>query len=795
MNRLVVFAIVLTGLQTPAVVAAEDSQSAKQIHSFIQAHCLDCHEGDEAEAKLDLASLKLDFSNAANEQHWVRIIDRVRDGEMPPAEAEKPSQKEVAAFVEAGSAKLRSFQNARDARLGRVQGRRLTRREIERSLYDLVGVDVPLADQLPEDSRSAGFTTVANGQAISHFQLEQHLTVVDMALDESFRRALTPSDSYQRDFDARGVARSNPRRRCREPEMLDGKAVIWSSGIIFHGRLPATSAPVDGWYEFEVTVSGLNPPESGGVWSTVSTGLCVSSAPLLTHVAAFEATPTAKTIKFKAWMPKGHMLEIRPGDVTLKRGRFAGGQVGAGEGGPQNVSGIAFERVTMNRVHLGVPDADLRHLVFGDLQVRPDKRGKVYSVVTEAPRQDIVRLMRAFARRAFRRPVKKEQLDRYTAIALATFENNRNFVSALRVGYRALLCSPRFMYFTEPVGKLDSHAIATRLSYFLTGGTPDPQLSKLADEDKLQDRATIRQETNRLLANQGGRQFVEDFAAEWLDLDQIDFTQPDRRQFPRFDSIVKHSMLDETHTYLHEMLRDNLSVSRLFASNYTFLNSRLARYYRIDGVEGDSLRRVSLLPQHHRGGVVTQGAIMKVTANGSNTSPVVRGVWVSERLMGVPIPPPPDNVPAIEPDIRGAKTIREQLAKHRAQASCAVCHVKIDPPGFALENFDPAGQWRDRYVQQVGGRWRAGAKIDPSYLLPDGRKFDDIDDFRQLVAKDPKNVAANVVEKMLIFGTGAPISFADREVVERITERVADQNYGFRTLVHAVVTSPIFLKK
>jgi hypothetical protein len=202
-----------------------------------------------------------------------------------------------------------------------------------------------------------------------------------------------------------------------------------------------------------------------------------------------------------------------------------------------------------------------------------------------------------------------------------------------------------------------------------------------------------------------------------------------------------------------------------------------------------------LLPEHHRGGVVTQGAIMKVTANGSNTSPVVRGVWVSERLMGVPIPPPPDNVPAIEPDIRGAKTIREQLAKHRAQASCAVCHVKIDPPGFALENFDPAGQWRDRYVQQVGGRWRAGAKIDPSYLLPDGRKFDDIDDFRQLVAKDPKNVAANVVEKMLIFGTGAPISFADREVVERITERVADQNYGFRTLVHAVVTSPIFLKK
>jgi hypothetical protein len=173
----------------------------------------------------------------------------------------------------------------------------------------------------------------------------------------------------------------------------------------------------------------------------------------------------------------------------------------------------------------------------------------------------------------------------------------------------------------------------------------------------------------------------------------------------------------------------------------------------------------------------------------------VRGVWVSERLLGTPIPPPPDNVPAIEPDIRGATTIREQLAKHRSQESCAVCHVKIDPPGFALENFDPAGQWRDRYPQLAGGRRSRGPQVDPSYALPDGREFKDIADFRSFVAAEPRKLAANVAEKLLVYGTGAPISFADREAVDQIVKEAARDDYGFRSLVHAVVTSPVFLSK
>jgi hypothetical protein len=342
---------------------------------------------------------------------------------------------------------------------------------------------------------------------------------------------------------------------------------------------------------------------------------------------------------------------------------------------------------------------------------------------------------------------------------------------------------------------LDDHAIATRLSYLLTGSTPDEVLTELANSGRLHEPSVIHEQVERLLAGPGGRRFIEDFSAEWLDLDQIDFTEPDRKLFPDFDAIVQHSMLDETHTYLETMLSENLNVKHLITSDYTFLNSRLARFYDIDSVIGDELRRVQLQPDHHRGGVLTQGAILKVTANGSNTSPVIRGVWVAKRLLGETIPPPPDNVPAIEPDIRGAKTIREILAKHRSQDECASCHVKIDPPGFALENYDPAGQWRTRYLQLVDGRLRPGATIDASYEMRDGRKFQDVDEFRSLIVANSRALARNVAEKLLVFGTGAPISFADRQVVDDIVEQVEKDDYGFRSIVHAVVTSSVFLSK
>ncbi len=800
-GRLLFALVTLVTFGARAGQAAEGANPTPAVASFLRTHCVDCHQGAEAEGGLDLAKLGYDLATPDAERRWIRIFDRVHDGEMPPADSPRPKADETAAFLASTGDRLRAFRHARDAELGRVRARRLTRREVERSLHDLLGIDIPLADQLPEESRSAGFTTTADGQSMSHFQLERHLNVVDLALDEAFRRALGPADDFDKDFDAAAVARRNPRSRTREPEMLDGKAVVWSSGLTFYGRIPTTTAREQGWYRFAVTLSALKPPETGGVWCTVNTGLCVSSAPLLTYVTSFEATPEPRTFEFEAWLPERHMLEIRPGDKTLKKGKFAGGQVGAGEGGPQNLPGIAIERITMRQIHHGAQDDETRKLLFGDLPLKSTKSSKgsksaaERTVVSAGPKKDSAKLLKAMTRRAFRRPVTDEEIAGYVAMTHQALDDGQAFQAALRVGYRALLCSPRFLYLSENPGPLDDYAIAARLSYLLTGSTPDAALSALADAGKLRDPQTIRAEADRLLARDGGRTFVQDFAAQWLDLDLIDFTEPDQKLYPNFDAIVQHSMLNETHAFLTNMLAKNQSVARLIDADYTYLNSRLARFYGIDGVEGDGLRRVSLTADTHRGGVMTQGAVMKVTANGSNTSPVVRGIWVSERLLGVPIAPPPTNVPAIEPDIRGAKTIREQLEKHRSQASCAVCHVKIDPPGFALENFDPAGQWRDRYVMTDGKKRFTGPKIDSGYQMADGRRFANLDEFRKLVAAEPRKLAANVAEKMLAYGTGAPISFADREAVEAIADAAGRDNFGLRSILHAVVTSPVFLSK
>jgi hypothetical protein len=323
---------------------------------------------------------------------------------------------------------------------------------------------------------------------------------------------------------------------------------------------------------------------------------------------------------------------------------------------------------------------------------------------------------------------------------------------------------------------------------------PDEALTVLAIEGRLRDPQVIVAQVDRMLQGRHREQFVKDFAAQWLDLVDIDFTEPDRKLHREFDVVVQYAMLDETHRFLDELLWSDASAARLVGADFSFLNSRLARFYRVDGVHGDQLQHVKLAADSHRGGLLTQGSILKVTANGTHTSPVLRGIWVSERILGVPIPPPA-GVPAVEPDIRGARTIPEQLETHRADPSCAVCHNKIDPPDYALENFDAAGQWRQHYPRVDQGRNQSGAKIDASFALADGRTFADVDEFRRLVASDPRPLAANFAEKLLTYGTGAPITFVDRGVIEAILNQTADGQHGLRSLLDAVVTSPTFLSK
>jgi len=767
---------------------------------FLQTHCFDCHQGGQAEAGLDLATLvepvvAVEAGAAETEsdptEAWVRMFDRVRDGEMPPPDAAKVPSAEIEPFLKAMRGWLGSYQRSQAEKLGRVRGRRLTNLQLERTLHDLFGIDIPLASGFSAEPRVAGFVSVANGQAMSHFQLEQHLRAVDTALDEAFRRAVGPEDAFYKEFLPPKIAMRKPKQRNREPELRDGSAVVWSSRLIFYGRMAVTTAPADGWYRFTINASAVKSPADHGVWCSVRTGPCVSSAPLLNTLGGFEATDQPGEWSFEAWLPKGHMLEVRPADANLKLAKFAGGQVGAGEGEPQDVPGVALHRVTMRRIHRGADDAGVRELLIGELAVGETDSGQP-QLLSDDPAAAAEALIRRFARRAFRRPVAEEDVAPYLAIATNSLADGDSLADALRAGYRAVLCSPRFLYFTENVGILDDHAIASRLSYFLWNRMPDPTLDQLADRGELRSVEAIREQVRRMLDDPRGADFVKDFADQWLDLCDIDFTEPDPRLYKDFDPLVQNAMLAESHLYLRKMLDEDLGVSHLIDSDFTMLNSRLARFYGIPGVEGDAMRLVRLGPQDRRGGLLTHGSILKVTANGTTTSPVVRGVWVSERLLGQHIPPPPTNVPAIEPDIRGATTIREQLDKHKSNDSCAACHVKIDPPGFALENYDPSGKWRLVY-NHIGGKKKL--PVDPANEMSDGTPFEGIEDFKRLVLRHPERLAYGLAEKLVTYATGATVRFADRPAIEQIVRRTSDSGHGFRSLVEAVAVSHLFVSK
>lgn len=774
------------------------------VTQFLQSHCVDCHEGEDGEGGFDVASLNDELTNAHTMERWVRVYDRVQEGEMPPPEDFEVDESETNAFLKSASQWLSESQRAGYRERGRVQSRRLTNEQLERTLHDLLAIDFPLADQMPEEQRTDAFSNIADGQAMSHFHLETHLTVVDAALDAAFERANETKNEWTRDYTARQIARQNPRRRCRDPEMLDGDAVVWNSGLIFYGRITSTTVRKSGWYRVTFSASGLKAPDGHGVWCTVRSGRCTSGAPLLSWIGSFEATAEPTEHTFEAWLPAGHMLEIRPADATMKRANFRGGQVGAGEGGPQNVPGLALHSLKLESIHPGGPVSMVREHLFGKLAETSKQTIDEVSTVTRG----VIEQIKTFAQRAFRRPVKDATLQPYCDLAEAALQEGETIEVALRRAYRAILCSPRFLYFIEPRNEsfaskykstnewpLDDYAIANRLSYLVWGSMPDEILYRVAEQGKLRDPRVLHEQLERMLKSPKGKRFIPDFTGQWLDLVDIDFTEPDRRLHRDFDIVVQNSMLDETHQFLTEVLDSDANVRTLVDADFTYLNSRLARYYGIEGVEGHQLQRVSLPVDSLRGGLLAQGAILKVTANGTNTSPVIRGIWVSERILGVPIPPPPQSVPAVEPDIRGAKTIRDQLQKHLSDQTCAVCHRKIDPPGFALENFDAAGRWRERYPGFKSRKNPSVGRIDPSYKLADGRKFNDFDQFRTLVAEDPEPIARNVIEKMIVFGTGAPIKFADREIIDTMVDQAEDHNYGFRSLLHAVVASPTFLSK
>ena len=455
-------------------------------------------------------------------------------------------------------------------------------------------------------------------------------------------------------------------------------------------------------------------------------------------------------------------------------------------------------------------------LRLGKNQPEPEKT--LWTVRSDNPLADADRLLAGFLPRAFRRPVSAEVRQSYVAKVAERLQAGDSFEAAMRWAYRAALCSPDFLYHVEDrtdateashktsSSSLDTFALANRLSYFLWNSLPDARLAELAAAGKLRDAKTLRGEVERLLKDKKSERFIEDFLGQWLKLRAIAANDADKKLYPEFSPYLQDSMVAETRAYFRELLTQNLDARHLVKSDFVMVNEKLARHYGIAGVTGSQIRRVPLPADCPRGGFLTQAAILKVTANGTTTSPVPRGAFVMDRLFGQPPEPPPANVAAVEPDVRGATTIRELLDKHRNHAACAGCHAKIDPPGFALESFDVIGGFRTRYRSIgegdpaprggidpfIGISFKLGPKVDPSGALPDERKFADIREFQALAAADSTLLLKNLAQQLAVYATGRELAFSDRDQITALVASTQKQGGGVRTLIHELTQSQLF---
>ena len=430
---------------------------------------------------------------------------------------------------------------------------------------------------------------------------------------------------------------------------------------------------------------------------------------------------------------------------------------------------------------------------------------------TDANPTEAKRLLRRFVSLAAREPVSEDVLQRFDQLVQKRLDANDTFGDAMLAGYQAFLSSGHFIYLREPVRPDDQFPIASRLSHFLSNTRPDAMLLELARTKQLREPKILQRETDRLIASDGFERFIKNFTDYWLSLRHVRRDEPDLRLYPeyRFDDYLVESMERETRDFVTSMIRHNLPSRVLVDADFVFVNDRLARHYGLPdstNITGSAMRKVTLPSESPLGGLLTQAAILKVTANGTSTSPVVRGAWIMERLIGEPPPPPPASVPAVEPDIRGAKTIRELLALHTKSESCAGCHARFDPVGLALENFDILGGWRTRYRgvehgERISGIDRAGhdfaftlaEPVDASGQLLDGRRFQNIRDLKAILASNPRQLARNLLHQLTLYATGTPVRFADRAEIESVLDACGTDGYRVRDLLHALVQSKIFL--
>jgi mono/diheme cytochrome c family protein len=771
-------------------------QPDHSVRAFLARHCLQCHGGKKPKGNLGLDRLAPDLADAANREVWLTVLKRVQAGEMPPKSKARPTRQEIRALADWITTGTDAALAARTAE-GRVVLRRLNRVEYQNTMRDLLGVTADLQEMLPLDASAHGFDNVGEALHVSSFLMERYLDAADTALNMAIANGPRPPLVKKRySLKNQHQVKVSTERVYR---VLGATVVLFSSSPWTTVITTEFYPPDRGRYRFRISASGF---QSAGKPVT----FCVNAGPMLmgtkNHLVGYFDAPADRptVVEFVDHLAARSHISILP--YGLARAPDVD-KVGAGSyPGP----GLAVQWVEVEGpLHETWPPASHRRL-FGDLRQEPVPGNRQrLELVSDRPLADSERILRTFAGRAFRRPVTDADVKPFLDLVKRKLDAKDTFEQALRVGLKAVLVSPQFLFLRESPGKLDDFALASRLSYFLGSTMPDQELLTLASQGKLGEPTTLRRQVERLLKGPRASAFTENFVGQWLNLRDIDFTEPSPILYPEYDHLLRVSMVKETELFFAEVLRDDLSVTNFVASDFTMLNGRLARHYGIPGVEGWEFRKVRLPAGSHRGGVLTMASVLKVTANGTTTSPVVRGAFVLDRILGTPPPRPPADVPAIEPDIRGATTIREQLAKHRQISRCASCHAQIDPQGFALESFDVIGGWREHYRVTGNGKpvihsgrrmpYLHGPRVDPADVLADGQRFGNVDEFKRLLLKNKEQLARALTCRLVTYATGAPPQAGDQAEVEAIVRRAGDHDYGLRTLVQEIVQSKLFRNK
>jgi hypothetical protein len=799
--RLVRTAAVIVGCLAGLPLYAEEPEALfeEQLAPFLAKHCLECHSGEKPKGELRLDELKPEFGQRATRTKWLAVLKRLHAGEMPPEEKPRPPKEEI----EKLTAWIRTQGDAAEAAERAVQGRvvlrRLNRAEYQNTIRDLLAVDVDLTGLLPEDASAGGFDNVGSALHTSSFLMERYLDAADRALNVAIANGPQPQLVKKRVSlkDERHVKHTT--ERVFRP--LDEGLVMFSSSAWQGITLTQFYPPDRGRYRFRIASHAVQSGEKPVTYRVDAGPMLMATKNHL--VSYFDAPPGESRVAefvdhFEA---RDHIRLLPYGLASAQAVDKVGAETYDGPG--LAVEWIEFE----GPLHETWPPESHRRL-FGDLPQKPAPSynfGKRVEVVSDDPSADARRLLKLFCGRAFRRAVPEEDIEPLAALFEAKLAGGYTFEQAMRVAFKGVLVSPEFLFLREQPGKLDGFALASRLSYFLWSSLPDEELLQLAGEEKLRDETVLRAQVKRMLADPKSRAFTENFVGQWLALRDIDFTEPSHILYPEFDDMLRASMVRETQLFFDEVLKHDLPLTTFVASDFAMLNGRLAKHYGIPGVDGWEFRRVPLPPESHRGGVLTMASVLKVTANGTSTSPVMRGAWVLDRILGSPPPKPPADVPALEPDIRGATTIRQQLARHRDIESCAACHAKIDPPGFALESFDVIGGWREHYRTTgngetviVDGRrmaYHRGMPVDPADKLADGRAFANIDELKQLLLEDKDQLARALTTKLLTYATGAAPTAGDEAEIAGILGRIKQKNYGFRSLVQEIVASDLFQRK